>query len=188
MRSGLFVPEEAFTKLIKRGIDLLKAPCLELVQCLTAEMVVIIGNIDVPLFARFPATQDAFVNEANMFLSHHSTPAQALVETLVDMEKAWINTHHPDFLGAQRTFGELKNSGLGDEEKSPQQGKKIEMLRGILSKQAAATGLFERVSCVLRDRKLDMESLEGGTPSASPASSSGRNLLPFGKKAAPPPR
>ena len=103
-RPALFVSEIAFELLVKKQIKLLLTPSLQCVELVYEELQRIIQyclghSRD---FQRFPVLRDR-MNHVVMNLLRERLPiTNTMVENLVSIELAYINTNHPDFVGGTR--------------------------------------------------------------------------------------
>lgn len=103
-RPALFVSEIAFELLVKKQIKLLLAPSLQCVELVYEELQRIIqyclGHIrDVH---RFPVLRER-INMVVMKLLRERLPiTNGMVDSLIAIELAYINTNHPDFVGGTR--------------------------------------------------------------------------------------
>ena len=103
-RPALFVSEIAFELLVKKQIRLLLPPSLQCVELVYEELQRIIqySLSFVRDFHRFPILRDK-VNQVVMNLLRERQPiANQMVENLISIELAYINTNHPDFVGGTR--------------------------------------------------------------------------------------
>lgn len=103
-RPALFVSEIAFELLVKKQIRLLLPPSLQCVELVYEELQRIIqySLSFVRDFQRFPVLRDK-VNQVVMNLLRERQPiANGMVENLISIELAYINTNHPDFVGGTR--------------------------------------------------------------------------------------
>lgn len=103
-RPALFVSEIAFELLVKKQIRLLLPPSLQCVELVYEELQRIIQYSlnAVKDFQRFPILRDR-VNQVVMSLLRQRQPiANSMVESLISIELAYVNTNHPDFVGGTR--------------------------------------------------------------------------------------
>ncbi|CAI4227154.1 unnamed protein product [Auanema sp. JU1783] len=99
-RPPLFVPVVAFELLVKRQIQKLEEPslrCVELVHEEMQRMVQHCGLTTQQEMARFPRLYDKINEVVSMLLKERLKPTNSMVENLVMIELAYINTNHPDF-------------------------------------------------------------------------------------------
>lgn len=101
---ALFVSEMAFELLVKRQIRLLLQPSLQCVELVYEELQRIIQYClsHIRDFQRFPTLREQ-MNTVVMGLLRERLPmTNQMVENLIRIELAYINTNHPDFVGGTR--------------------------------------------------------------------------------------
>lgn len=99
-RPALFVPEVSFELLVKRQIRRLEEPSLRCVELVHEEMQRIIqhcGTESQQEMLRFPKLHERIVDVVTQLLRRRLPVTNAMVENLVAIELAYINTKHPDF-------------------------------------------------------------------------------------------
>lgn len=99
-RPALFVPEVSFELLVKRQIRRLEEPSLRCVELVHEEMQRIIQHCGTEVqqeMLRFPKLHECIVEVVTQLLRRRLPAANAMVENLVAIELAYINTKHPDF-------------------------------------------------------------------------------------------
>ncbi|CCD70525.1 Dynamin-1-like protein drp-1 [Caenorhabditis elegans] len=102
-RPALFVPEVSFELLVKRQIQRLEEPslrCVELVHEEMQRMVQHCGFTTQQEMIRFPRLYDKINEVVSGVLKERLKPTNELVENLVAIELAYINTKHPEFTEA----------------------------------------------------------------------------------------
>ncbi|CAI9737438.1 dynamin-1-like protein isoform X2 [Octopus vulgaris] len=100
-RPSLFVPEISFELLVKRQIRRLEEPSLRCVELVHEEMQRIIQHCGTQQeMLRFPKLHERIVDVVTYLLRRRLPPTNAMVENLVAVELAYINTKHPDFTEA----------------------------------------------------------------------------------------
>ena len=103
-RPALFVSEMAFELLVKRQIQLLNQPSLQCVELVYEELQRIIQYClsHIRDFQRFPTLREQ-MNTVVMGLLRERLPlTNQMVDDLIRIELAYINTNHPDFVGGTR--------------------------------------------------------------------------------------
>lgn len=103
-RPALFVSEMAFELLVKKQIRLLLQPSLQCVELVYEELQRIIQYClsHIRDFQRFPTLREQ-MNSVVMSLIRQRLPiTNQMVESLIAIEVAYINTNHPDFVGGTR--------------------------------------------------------------------------------------
>lgn len=99
-RPALFVPEVSFELLVKRQIRRLEEPSLRCVELVHEEMQRIIQHCGTEVqqeMLRFPKLHERIVDVVTHLLRRRLPTTNSMVENLVAIELAYINTKHPDF-------------------------------------------------------------------------------------------
>lgn len=99
-RPALFVPEVSFELLVKRQVRRLEEPSLRCVELIHEEMQRIIQHCGTEVqqeMLRFPKLHEKIVDVVTQLLRRRLPTTNAMVENLVAIELAYINTKHPDF-------------------------------------------------------------------------------------------
>ncbi|XP_011701163.1 PREDICTED: dynamin-1-like protein isoform X2 [Wasmannia auropunctata] len=99
-RPALFVPEVSFELLVKRQIRKLEDPSLRCVELVHEEMQSIIQHCGTEVqqeMLRFPKLHERIVDVVTQLLRRRLPHTNSMVENLVAIELAYINTKHPDF-------------------------------------------------------------------------------------------
>ncbi|XP_060800840.1 dynamin-1-like protein isoform X8 [Amyelois transitella] len=119
-RPALFVPEVSFELLVKRQIRRLEDPSLRCVELVHEEMQRIVQHCGTEVqqeMLRFPRLHQRIVDVVTQLLRTRLPATNSMVENIVAIELAYINTKHPDFhREAALVSGLLKST---DDESSP---------------------------------------------------------------------
>ncbi|KAJ9628343.1 uncharacterized protein PV06_06635 [Exophiala oligosperma] len=99
-RPSLFVPELAFDLLVKPQIKLLEIPSQRCVELVYEELIKICHTCGSTELSRFPKLQGKLIEVVSDLLRERLGPASSYVESLIAIQRAYINTNHPNFLGA----------------------------------------------------------------------------------------
>ncbi|KAI5462996.1 Dynamin central region-domain-containing protein [Mariannaea sp. PMI_226] len=99
-RPSLFVPEMAFDLLVKPQIKLLEIPSQRCVELVYEELIKICHTCGSTELARYPRLQAKLIETVSDLLRERLGPASNYVESLISIQRAYINTNHPNFLGA----------------------------------------------------------------------------------------
>lgn len=99
-RPSLFVPEMAFDLLVKPQIKLLESPSQRCVELVYEELIKICHTCGSTELTRFPRLQAKLIEVVSDLLRERLGPASGYVESLISIQRAYINTNHPNFLGA----------------------------------------------------------------------------------------
>lgn len=107
-RPSLFVPELAFDLLVKPQIKLLEDPAHNCVELVYEELMKIVHNvcstgIGVEL-NRYPRLQSKLIEVVSDLLRERLGPTIQYVESLIQIHTAYINTNHPNFVGAAKAM------------------------------------------------------------------------------------
>jgi len=100
-RPSLFVPEISFDLLVRRQIARLEQPGLQCLDLIVDEMQKMIGQTDIIEFHRFPDLRDRIMEVVNQLLKDCILPTSKMISNLIQIELAYINTSHPDFIGGK---------------------------------------------------------------------------------------
>ena len=99
-RPSLFVPELAFDLLVKPQIKLLEIPSQRCVELVYEELIKICHTCGSNELSRYPRLQGKLIEVVSDLLRERLGPASSYVESLIAIQRAYINTNHPNFLGA----------------------------------------------------------------------------------------
>ncbi|XP_033744844.1 dynamin-1-like protein [Pecten maximus] len=187
-RPALFVPEVSFELLVKRQIRRLEEPSLRCVELVHEEMQRIIQHCGTQQeMLRFPKLHEKIIDVVTHLLRRRLPPTNSMVENIVGIELAYINTKHPDFHEVhvvqksmtentelpKNIHRELVEARQNEESRDHSKEKKV--------LNSAAPDNAWKFSNLIKTKNLDK--LELGTASApssvagSPAHKKGVNLL-----------
>ncbi|XP_065938491.1 dynamin-1-like protein [Magallana gigas] len=97
-RPALFIPEVSFELLVKRQVRRLEEPSLRCVELVHEEMQRIIQHCGTQQeMLRFPKLHEKIVDVVTNLLRKRLQPTNSMVQNLVAIELAYINTKYPDF-------------------------------------------------------------------------------------------
>ncbi|KAK4636340.1 Dynamin-related protein DNM1 [Fulvia fulva] len=99
-RPSLFVPELAFDLLVKPQIKLLEVPSQRCVELVYEELIKICHTCGSTELSRYPRLQGRLIETVSDLLRERLGPSSSYVESLISIQRAYINTNHPNFLGA----------------------------------------------------------------------------------------
>ncbi|GAA6042563.1 hypothetical protein JCM8097_003131 [Rhodosporidiobolus ruineniae] len=97
-RPSLFVPEAAFDLLIKPQIRLLEPPSLRCVELVYEELMKICHNCTSAELQRYPRLHAQLIEVVSELLRERLGPTSEYVQSLIQIQAAYINTNHPDFV------------------------------------------------------------------------------------------
>merc|ERR1719245_1890822 len=109
IRSSLFIPEMCFENLVKMQIEKLRRPCMQCVDLVFAELKRIGAQSETTEIARFSKFRKALNDCVMSMLKRHLEPCRKFVNEVIDIELAYVNTNHPDFISMDDVFTERAN-------------------------------------------------------------------------------
>ncbi|KAF8467722.1 Dynamin central region-domain-containing protein [Kalaharituber pfeilii] len=109
-RPSLFVPELAFDLLVKPQIRLLETPANRCVELVYEELIKICHTCGSNELSRFPRLQAKLIEVVSDLLRERLGPTSTYVESLIAIQRAYINTNHPNFLGAAAAMNSVISS------------------------------------------------------------------------------
>ncbi|CAH0019372.1 unnamed protein product [Clonostachys rhizophaga] len=116
-RPSLFVPEMAFDLLVKPQIKLLEIPSQRCVELVYEELIKICHTCGSTELSRFPRLQAKLIETVSDLLRERLGPTSQYVESLISIQRAYINTNHPNFLGAAAAMSNVVSAKQEKERK-----------------------------------------------------------------------
>ncbi|RAL06882.1 dynamin-related GTPase DNM1 [Aspergillus homomorphus CBS 101889] len=117
-RPSLFVPELAFDLLVKPQIKMLEAPSQRCVELVYEELIKICHTCGSQELLRFPRLQAKLIEVVSDLLRERLGPCSGYVESLISIQRAYINTNHPNFLGAAAAMSSVIQNKQEQERKA----------------------------------------------------------------------
>lgn len=117
-RPSLFVPELAFDLLVKPQIKMLEIPSQRCVELVYEELIKICHTCGSTELSRYPRLQAKLIEVVSDLLRERLGPASSYVESLNSIQRAYINTNHPNFLGAAAAMSSVIQSKQEKEKKA----------------------------------------------------------------------
>ena len=108
-RPSLFVPELAFDLLVKPQIKLLEIPGQRCVELVYEELIKICHTCGSNELSRYPRLQGRLIEVVSNLLRERLGPCSSYVESLIAIQRAYINTNHPNFIGAAQAMSAVMN-------------------------------------------------------------------------------
>jgi dynamin 1-like protein len=109
-RPSLFVPEISFDLLVRKQIARLEQPGLDCLDKVQDEMLKMVAQSETLELTRFPDLRDRTVEIVHQLLRDCMAPAQKMISNLIQIELAYINTSHPDFVGGKAAVSAAQHS------------------------------------------------------------------------------
>lgn len=123
-RPSLFVPELAFDLLVKPQIKLLEIPSQRCVELVYEELIKICHTCGSTELTRYPRLQGKLIEVVSDLLREQLGPCSHYVGSLIDIQRAYINTNHPNFLGAAAAMSAVINDKEQREKKIAMEAEK----------------------------------------------------------------
>ena len=117
-RPSLFVPELAFDLLVKPQIKLLESPSERCVELVYEELIKVCHTCGSQELLRFPRLQGKLIEVVSDLLRERLGPSSSYVESLISIQRAYINTNHPNFLGATAAMSSIMQNKQDQERKA----------------------------------------------------------------------
>ena len=137
-RPSLFVPELAFDLLVKPQIKMLDIPSQRCVELVYEELIKICHTCGSVELSRFPRLQTKLIEVVSDLLRERLGPCSQYVESLIAIQRAYINTNHPNFLGAAAAMSsviqdkqEKEKKAVAIEERRKREKRRMKELGGV---------------------------------------------------------
>uniref|UniRef100_A0A673GEC0 dynamin GTPase n=1 Tax=Sinocyclocheilus rhinocerous TaxID=307959 RepID=A0A673GEC0_9TELE len=98
IRTGLFTPDMAFETIVKRQIGKIKEPCQKCVDMVISELVNTVRQCTKKL-AQYPMLREEMERIVTQHIRDRESHTKQQVLLLIDIELAYMNTNHEDFIG-----------------------------------------------------------------------------------------
>ncbi|XP_037389631.1 dynamin-1a isoform X2 [Pygocentrus nattereri] len=118
IRTGLFTPDMAFETIVKRQIFKIKEPCQKCVDMVISELVNTVRQCTKKL-AQYPMLREEMERIVTQHIRDRESRTKDQVMLLIDIELAYMNTNHEDFIGfanaQQRSSQMSKKKAAGNQ-------------------------------------------------------------------------
>ncbi|XP_044191251.1 dynamin-1-like isoform X2 [Thunnus albacares] len=98
IRTGLFTPDMAFETIVKRLIAQIKEPCQKCIDLVINELVNTVRQCTQKL-AQYPLLREEMERIVTQHIRDRESRTKDQVMLLIDIELAYMNTNHEDFIG-----------------------------------------------------------------------------------------
>ncbi|XP_046694820.1 dynamin-1a isoform X11 [Silurus meridionalis] len=119
IRTGLFTPDLAFEAIVKKLIQKLKSPCLKCIDMVVSELTSTIRKCSEKL-AQYPMLREEMERIVTQHIRDREGRTKEQVMLLIDIELAYMNTNHEDFIGfanaQQRSSQMSKKKAAGNQD------------------------------------------------------------------------
>eukprot|EP01132_Coremiostelium_polycephalum_P007501 gene7501-9217_t len=106
-RAALFIPEVSFELLVKKQVVRLEEPSTQCVEYVYDELQRIVTQLEAKELSRFINLKTRVIEVVNNLLQKHKVPTKVMIEHLIRIETAFINTNHPDFVSGDGVLESL---------------------------------------------------------------------------------
>lgn len=120
-RAALFIPEVSFELLVKKQVTRLEDPSVQCVEYVYDELQRIVTQLEAKELSRFMNLKTRVIEVVNNLLQRHKFPTKVMIENLIKIETAFINTNHPDFVGGDGILDALILKKQQQEQQTKQQ-------------------------------------------------------------------
>eukprot|EP00051_Salpingoeca_urceolata_P027535 m.481911 g.481911 ORF g.481911 m.481911 type:complete len:812 (-) comp22377_c0_seq1:294-2729(-) len=134
--AGLFTPDQAFEAIAKTLIEKLREPCLGCCDMVTTSLLTMVERI-LQQLDRFPALRDEVERSIGGQVRELEQQCKDSVTQQINMELAYMNTAHPDFIG-------FANASAQSEGNAPKTNTQIIRKGWLLISQPGATQLMKK--------------------------------------------
>ncbi|ORY05061.1 dynamin-1 [Clohesyomyces aquaticus] len=163
-RPSLFVPELAFDLLVKPQIKLLEIPSQRCVELVYEELIKICHTCGSTELSRYPRLQGKLIEVVSDLLREQLGPCSTYVASLIDIQRAYINTNHPNFLGAAAAMSSVINDkqererqiAMENEKKKRERRRMKELNLNGVNGTDSPTGIEEEAATALMDKPLPL--------------------------------
>uniref|UniRef100_A0AAR2L7Q6 Dynamin n=1 Tax=Pygocentrus nattereri TaxID=42514 RepID=A0AAR2L7Q6_PYGNA len=116
IRTGLFTPDMAFETIVKRQIAKIKEPCQKCVDLVISELVNTVRQCTKKVkldILSYPMLREEMERIVTQHIRDRESRTKTQVMLLIDIELAYMNTNHEDFIGFVIRKGWLTINNIG---------------------------------------------------------------------------
>ncbi|PAA71982.1 hypothetical protein BOX15_Mlig010364g2 [Macrostomum lignano] len=117
IRTGLFTPDMAFETIVKKQIARMKEPTLKCVDMVVEELINVVHRCTTKM-SSYPHLQEAVESIVTNRIREQESKTKTQLMLLVDVQLAYMNTNHEDFIGfanAQQGADTSRKERLGNQ-------------------------------------------------------------------------
>uniref|UniRef100_A0A8C5J6W2 dynamin GTPase n=1 Tax=Junco hyemalis TaxID=40217 RepID=A0A8C5J6W2_JUNHY len=118
IRTGLFTPDMAFETIVKKQVKKIKEPCLKCVDMVISELISTVRQCTKKL-SQYPHLREEMERIVTTHIREREGRTKDQVMLLIDIELAYMNTNHEDFIGfanaQQRSSQMSKKKAAGNQ-------------------------------------------------------------------------
>ncbi|XP_061460019.1 dynamin-1 isoform X6 [Rhineura floridana] len=118
IRTGLFTPDMAFETIVKKQVKKIKEPCVKCVDMVISELINTVRQCTKKL-SQYPHLREEMERIVTTHIRDRESRTKDQVMLLIDIELAYMNTNHEDFIGfanaQQRSSQMSKKKAAGNQ-------------------------------------------------------------------------
>uniref|UniRef100_A0A7N6BDV1 Interferon-induced GTP-binding protein Mx n=1 Tax=Anabas testudineus TaxID=64144 RepID=A0A7N6BDV1_ANATE len=107
VRTGLFTPDMAFEAIVKKQILRLKEPCMKFIDMVSQELVTTVYQC-INKLSSFPTLRNETEKIISTEIREQESKCREQVMLIIDIQLAYINTKHEDFIGFTNNISIMK--------------------------------------------------------------------------------
>jgi dynamin 1-like protein len=178
----LLLPDDSFEVLVKQAIRKMSDPCVKCARIVHDELGriarTLINTMDLQ---RYPRLAQSVEDATRDFLVEGLTPAESMINSLVECQLAHVNTAHPDFVGGSKALRmaqqELKrrrgasvSATAGDDDEEEMSGDENDFGEDVLADVTQRNAMLKKRDAKNKAKTALGRKLSGGSASSVDAS------------------
>ena len=178
----LLLPDDSFEVLVKQAIRKMSDPCVKCARIVHDELGriarTLINSMDLQ---RYPRLAQSVEDATRDFLVEGLTPAESMINSLVECQLAHVNTAHPDFVGGskalrmaqqelKRRWGASASAGAGDDDDEEMSGDENDFGEDVLADVTQRNAMLKKRDAKNKAKTALGRKLSGGSASSVDAS------------------
>ncbi|CAG9310874.1 unnamed protein product [Blepharisma stoltei] len=104
----LLIPGQSFRKLSKKTIESIRVPSFKILELVKESLLTLTQKISNPYFSRFKDLHRLICEITEKIIEDKYKNTYDMIKRIFDMEKNYINIHHPDFIGGRKAIEEIE--------------------------------------------------------------------------------
>jgi len=133
IRTGLFTPKMAFDGIVNDQITDIRSPIMKCIDMVVEELQRVISEISAKLMGRYPALRDETERVIMSRIASTQLKCREHFKDYVEIQQAYINTNHEDFIGFANANQTVENKASGGGGNSSNRGANVVMRKGYLA-------------------------------------------------------
>jgi dynamin 1-like protein len=174
----LLLPDDSFEVLVKQAIRKMSDPCVKCARIVHDELGriarTLINTMDLQ---RYPRLAQSVEDATRDFLVEGLTPAESMINSLVECQLAHVNTAHPDFVGGSKALRmaqqELKrrrgasvSATAGDDDEEEMSGDENDFGEDVLADVTQRNAMLKKRDAKNKAKTALGRKLSGGSASS----------------------